>query len=164
MRHIKVFCFAFWLVLSSSMAVNGQNEASLSSRMIEALKAKEPGWKYIASIENLTPLVPSQTRILTAVWVSPKLRSEDVNVSVYGVKNHGEAAAWLAPVRDKHVAVDWRVSTYLVGDEGYLSKYKDGDRFEIAFRKGSVVARIAGNDLRMVKEFARCVVDQIPPN
>jgi hypothetical protein len=144
--------------------VNGQNEAALSSRIIEALKAKEPGWKYIASIENLSPLVPSQRRIFTGVWVSPKSHSEDVNVSVYGVENHGEAAAWLAPVRDKHVATGWRVNIYQIGDEGYLSKYKDGERFEIEFRRGSVVARIAGNDLRMVKDFARCIIDQILTN
>jgi hypothetical protein len=165
MRHIKIFCFAFQLALSSSIAVNGQNEAPLSSRIIEALKANEPGWKYIASIENVPPpLVPSQRRIFTGVWVSPKSRSEDVNVSVYSVENHGEAVAWLAPVRGKHVAAGWRVSTYQIGDEGYLSKYKDGERFEIESRRGSVVAKIAGNDLRMVKDFARCIIDQIPPN
>ncbi len=55
MRHIKVFCFALWLVLCPSIAVNGQNEASLSSRIFEALKAKEPGWKAIGGIENHTP-------------------------------------------------------------------------------------------------------------
>ena len=92
------------------------------------------------------------------------MHPEDVNVAVYGVENHGEAAAWLAPVRDKHVAVGWRVSTYQIGDEGYLSKYKDGERFEIQFRRGSVVARIAGNNLRTVKDFAKCVIDQIPSN
>jgi hypothetical protein len=45
-----------------------------------------------------------------------------------------------------------------------LSKDKDGERFEIEFRIGSVVARIAGNDLRTVKDFARYVIDQLPPN
>lgn len=71
MRHVKIFCFAFWLALCSSMAVNGQSEDSLSSRITEALKIMEPGWKPIATIENLIPLVPSQRRILTAVWASP---------------------------------------------------------------------------------------------
>jgi len=164
MRHFKVFCFAFQLALCSSIAVNGQNEAPLSSRIIEALKAKALGWKYTASIENVPHLVPSQRRIFTGVWVNPKSRSEDVNVSVYGVESHGEAAAWLAPVRDKHVAAGWQVSTYQIGDEGYLSKYKDGDRFEIEFRRGSVVAKVAGNDLQMVKDFARCIIAQIPTN
>jgi hypothetical protein len=164
MRHIKVFCFALWLVLCSSIAVNGQNDASLSSRIFEALKAKEPGWKAIGGIENHTPLVPSERRIFCAVWESPKSRSEDVHVSVYGVENHGEAAAWLGRVRNRQVAPGWQVSTYQIGDEGYLSKYKDGERFEIEFRRGSVVARIAGNNLRTVKDFAKCVIDQIPSN
>ena len=131
---------------------------------MEALKAKEPGWKPIATIENRTPLVPSERRIFSAVWASSKSRSEDVNVSVYGVENHGEAAAWLGPVRNRQVAAGWQVSTYQIGDEGYLSKYKDGERFEIEFRRGSVVAKIAGNDLRRVKDFASCVIDQIPSN
>jgi len=141
------------------MAVNGQKEVFLSSRIMEALKTKEPGWKPIASIENRMPLVPSERRILTAVWASPKSHSEDVNVSVYRVENYGKAEAWLGPV-----AAGWQVSTYQIGDEGYLSKYKDGERFEIEFRRANVVAKIAGNDLRRVKDFARCVIDQVPSN
>jgi hypothetical protein len=163
MRHIKVFCFALWLVLCSSIAVNGQNEASLSSRIFEALKAKEPGWKAIGGIENHPLLVPSERPIFCALWESPKPRSEDVRVSVYSVENHGEAAAWLGPLRNRQVAAGWQVSTYQIGDEGYLSKYK-GERFEIQFRRGSVVARIAGNNLRTVKDFAKCVIDQILEN
>jgi len=164
MRHIKVFCFAFWLALCSSIAVNGQNEASLSSRILGALKTKEPGWKPIATIESRMPLVPSERRILTAVWASPKSRSEDVDVSVYSVENLREAAAWLGPVRNRQVAAGWQVGTYQIGEEGYLSKYKNGERFDIEFRRGNVVAKIAGNDLRRVKDFARCVIDQIPSN
>ena len=134
MRHIKVFCFALWLALCSSIAVNGQNEVSLSSRIMEALKAKELAWKPIATIENRMPLVPSERRIFTAVWNSPRSRSEDVHVSIYSVE-HGEATAWLGPGRNRQVAAGWQVSTYQIGDEGYLSKYKDGERFEIEFRR-----------------------------
>jgi hypothetical protein len=164
MRHIKVFCFVLCLVLCSSIAVNGQNEASLSSRIFEALKAKEPAWKATGGIENHTPLVPSERRIFCAVWEKPKSRSENVHVSVYSVENNGQAAAWLGQLRNRQVAPGWQVSTYQIGDEGYLSKYKDGGRFEIQFRRGSVVARIAGNNLRTVKDFAKCVIDQIPSN
>jgi len=162
MKHIRVFCFVLVLGISSSMTVHGQNGISLSSRITEALKTKEPGWKPIASIENRTPLVPSERRILTAVWSSPKSHAEDVNVSVYSVENHEEAAAWLGPARKRQVATGWQVSTYQIGDEGYLLKYKDGERFDIEFRKADVVAKIAGNDLRRVKDFAKCVVEQIP--
>jgi hypothetical protein len=162
MKHIKVFCFALWLALCSSMVVNGQNEVSLSSRIMKALKTKEPGWEPIGVIENRPLLVPSERSILYAVWTSPKSRSEDVNVSVYSVENHDEAVAWLGPVRKRQVAAGWQVSLYPIGDEGYLSKYKDGKRFEIAFRRGKVVAWVKGDDLRRIKDSARCVVDQIP--
>ena len=67
MRHIKVFCFALLLVLCSSIAVNGQNEASLSSRIFEALKAKEPGWKAIGGIENHPPRAKRKAHFLCGV-------------------------------------------------------------------------------------------------
>jgi hypothetical protein len=163
MRYTEALCLALWLALFSSTALNGQNETSLSSRIMEALKAKESGWKPIGLVENRILLVPSEKRILTAVWVSPQSRSKDVNLYVYSVESHGEAAAWLAPLRDKKVASGWQVSAYQIGDEGYLSRYKD-ERFEIAFRRGNVVTKIAGNDPRRVKDFAKCIVDQIRAN
>ena len=162
MKHVKVFCFALWLAICSSMVANGQNEVSLSSRIMKALKTKEPGWEPIGVIENRPLLVPSERSILYAVWTSPKSSSEDVNVSVYSVENHDEAVAWLGPARKRQVAAGWQVSLYPIGDEGYLSKYKDGKRFEIALRRGKVVAWVKGDDLRRIIDSARCVVDQIP--
>jgi len=114
---------------------------------MDALKAKEPNSKYIAAIESgRVPLVPSERRIIVGVWQGPKSRSQDVVISVYRVENREEAAKWLQPVRDKHVAAGWQVSAFQIGDEGYLSKYKNGNRFDIEFRRGTVVAKIAGDD------------------
>jgi len=70
-----------------------------------------------------TLALPSERRILTAWWVNPKSRSEDVNVSVYSVESHGEAAPWLGGVRNWRVAAGWQVSTYRIGDEGYLFRH-----------------------------------------
>jgi hypothetical protein len=70
-----------------------------------------------------TLALPSERRILTAWWVNPKSRSEDVNVSVYRVESHGEAAPWLGGVRNWRVAAGWQVSTYRIGDEGYLFRH-----------------------------------------
>jgi hypothetical protein len=166
----KLICFQyFFLALTftvfSSFGISAQNEPSLSMRIVNALKVKEPNWKYIGAIESgRVPLVPSERRIIVGTWEGPKSRSQDVVVSVYSVENREEAAKWLQPVRDKHVADGWQVSPFEIGDEGYLSKYKDGDRFDIEFRKGTVVAKIAGNDPDRVKEFAQCIVEQTAAN
>ena len=106
-------------------------------------------------------------RIVVGAWQVPKSRSQDVFVSVYSVENREEAAKWLQPVRDKHVAEGRHVNPFQIGDEGYLSKYKNVDRFDIGFRRGAIVAKVAGNDLDRVKEFAQCIVEQTaanPPN
>ena len=163
MKYFEAFSLALWLAICSSMPAKAQNEPSLASRILEALRAKEPGWKPIAIIENRALLVPSERSIVYAVWVNPKAHSEDVNVSVYSVENREEAVAWLRPVRDKQLAAGWQSSRYPIGDEGYLSKFKDGEHFELAFRRGNVVAWVKGVDLRRMKDSAKCVVDQIPP-
>ena len=138
---------------------------SLSGRIVVALKTKEPDWEYWGAIESgHVPLVPSETPILVGAWHGPKYPSQYVDVSVYSVKNREEVAKWLEPVRDKHLYAGWQVSAFQIGDEGYLSKYKNGDAFEIEFGKGPLVAKITGNDLERVKEFAQCVVEQINAN
>jgi hypothetical protein len=158
---------AFFLAVLCSSRTNAQTESLLSARITAALKAKEPDWEYVGAIDNRFPIVPSEKRVVVGTWQAPKSRSQDVFVSVYSVENREEAAKWLQPVRDKHVAEGWHVSPFQIGDEGYLSKYKNGDRFEIEFRRGAIVAKIAGNDLDRVKEFAQCIVEQTaanPPN
>jgi hypothetical protein len=86
---------------------------------MEALKTKEPGWKPIAYID----FPHSRCQVKGAFSVNPKSRSEDVNVSVYSVESHGEAAPWLGGVRNWRVAAGWQVSTYRIGDEGYLFRH-----------------------------------------
>jgi hypothetical protein len=83
---------------------------------------------------------------------------------VYSVDNLAEAAAWLEPFRGKHVAEGWEVSPFQIGDEGYFSKYKDGEWFEISFRKGTIVGRASAGDLKKLKDFAQVIVESIPPN
>jgi|SRR6516162_9798865 hypothetical protein len=163
----KLIGFPSFLALSltvfSSVTIRAQNESALSTRIAEALKTKEPDWKYVGALESgRFPLVPSEKRVIIGVWSSPKSRAQDMHVSVYSVDSRVEAAKWLGPVRDKKVYNGWSVTAFQIGDEGYLSKYKNGERFEIQFRKGTIVAKIAGDDLDRVKEFAQCVVEQIP--
>lgn len=165
----KLICFqasflVVFVTVLGSFRTSAQTEPPLSARIINALKVKEPDWKYIGAIDNRFPIVPSQKRIVVGIWQGPKSRSQDVVVSVYSIENREEAAKWLQPVRDKHVAEGWHVSPFQIGDEGYLSKYRNGNRFEIEFRRGTVVANIAGDDSDRVKEFAQCIVEQIPAN
>jgi hypothetical protein len=162
--RLPVLCGSLPAVFSS-VVIKAQNESAsaLAMRIAEALKTEKPGWKYIGVLESgRVPLVPNEKRVLVGVWSGPESRAQDTFVSVYSVDSRGKAAKFLGPFRDKQVAPRWTATTLKIGDEGYLSKYKNGDRFEIMFRKGTVVARFAGNDLNRVKEFARCVVEKIP--
>ena len=159
-QSVVALCLVF-----SPVGLEAQNESAsaLAQQITDALKTKKPDWKYIAAIESTHfPLVPSEKRIIVGDWSSPESPTQFILVSVYSVDSSGEAAKWLGPVRNKQVAAGWTVARFQIGDEGYLSKYKNGERFDIEFRKGSTVARISGDDRNTVKEFAQCIVEQIP--
>ena len=164
MKRLEILRFVLVFTLCYSMAARAQNESSLSSRVTGALRAKEPDRKPIATIQNRLPLVASEKTILVTVWIRPKSSriSEQVDASIYGVENAEQAAAWLKPLRIAQVAPGWHTSIYRIGDEGYLAEYKDGNRFEIQFRRGKIVSKIAANDLNKVREFAKVIVEQIP--
>jgi hypothetical protein len=164
MRKIEILCVVLGLLCFSTF-VEAQKEPSLESRLTEAIKTKEPGWTFVVAIESArVPIVPSEKRILVAIWNSPSASkvSENVEVHIYQVENSKEAAAWLNPVRSGQVAAGWMVSSYRIGDEGYVSEYQDGKRFDIEFRRGTIVGKVAGDDRGKVKEFATRIVDQLP--
>jgi hypothetical protein len=132
---------------------------------VEALKANEADWKYIGCLEfPYFHRVTSERRIVTGIWTNLQARSKDVKISVYRVESRGEAAQWLRPDSDQQLGDSWQVSTFEIGDEGFLSKDKNGDRFAIEFRRGTVVARIEADELDRTKEFAQTVVEQIRAN
>ena len=133
--------------------------------IVETLKANEPDRKYIGYLEfPYFPRVSSERRIITEIWINAQARSKDVRISVYSVESCGEAAKWLRPDSEQQLADGWQDSAFEIGDEGYSSKYKTGDRFYIEFCRGTVVARIEADDLDRVQEFAQTVVHQIPAN
>ena len=128
---------------------------------MEALKAREPDWKYIGYLEfPFFPRVSSERRVITGIWYKPQERSKDMKISVYSVESRGEAAKWLRPARDEH----WQVSAFQIGDEGYSLKHENGTDSLLSSVRGTLVARIEGDDLDRVKEFAQTVVEQIRAN
>jgi len=44
-----------------------------------------------------------------------------------------------------------------------LSTFKNGERFALHFRKGTIIVRLSSNSFRLVKKFAHCVAAQIEP-
>jgi hypothetical protein len=163
----QLFFFGIATVLGSCQT-NARTEAALSARIIEALKAKEPGWTYHRINESQHNLaVPSEKDVLIGLWFGPnhvQSRSQDVEVHLHSVETTHDAVVWLSPWREKKLAEGWSVSAFQIGEEGYLATHKDGGRFSISFRKGSVVANMLAADLNTLKEFALCVVASIPPN
>jgi len=166
LRRVEILCLALGLSLCCSMTASGQNESSVASKIDEVLKVKKVGWTFVVAIESgRVPIVPSEKRILVGAWKSPKVDgvSETVQVSVYEVENPAEAEVWLKPIRSGQVFDGWKVSSYRIGDEGYLANYRDGKGFEIQFRSGNFVGNIRGDELSRVREFAQYIVAQIPP-
>ena len=152
------------LLFCTPATLGAQGEPPLAVQIRQALKDKEPSYRYIAVIQSgRVPIVPSERRILASQW-ERKLKSgkrESIGIYVYQVESPVEAKRWLNPLSSGQVASGWHVSKCNIGDEGYLAEFQNRKQFEIKFRKGNVVAEVSGQDLRSVERFAKYVAAQL---
>ena len=80
---------------------------------------------------------------------------------IFRVNSSTDAEVSLSPVREGKVARGWKVERLKIGDEGYLSTFKNGDRFEIQFRKGTIVVSVSSDSFQLVDRFAQLIAVQI---
>lgn len=111
------------------------------------------------------PLVPSQTPLVVEGWdhTSESGKRERVELEIFQVANRTDATMSLSPVREGTQETGWKVERFKIGDEGYLSKFKNGRRFEIQFRKGTIVVTVSSDSFPLASRFAELVAAQIDP-
>jgi hypothetical protein len=139
-------------------------ETPLVAKVENAIRSTEPGWRYTRGIFNAPPpLVPSQRPLVVDAWdhTSKSGTRESVEVMIFEVNSSTDAKMFLSPVREGKVARGWKVEKLKIGDEGYLSTFKNGGRFEIQFRKGTIVVSVSSDSLPLVDRFAQLVAAQI---
>jgi len=163
-KQVKKLCVSVTFILCYLISVKAQDEPSLGLQIRQAVKAKEPAWKFIAGIESgRVPVVPGERTVLVGEWRHnfKNGRQENIDIHVYRVESQAEAIKWLKPIADGQVAAGWRIDGYKIGAEGYLATFQAGKRFGIYFRSGNVVGSISGDNLNTVERFAKHVISQI---
>jgi hypothetical protein len=157
------------VVLALGMVVvathDARSETPLVERVENAIRSTKPGWRYTRGILNAPPpLVPSQRPLVVETWnhTSESGKRESVEVMIFQVDNHTDAKMSLSPAREGKVAAGWKVERFRIGDEGYLSTFKNGGRrFEIQFRRGTIVVAVSSDSFPLVDRFAQLVAAQI---
>jgi hypothetical protein len=61
----------------------------------------------------------------------------------------------LNSMRQGKVAPGWKVKPYSIGDEAYLGTFRNGSRYEIHFRKDTVIVRVSSDSIRLAERFAK---------
>jgi hypothetical protein len=156
------------VVLALGMLVvatyNAHAETPLVAKVENAIRSTEPGWRYTRGILNAPPpIVPSQRPLVVEAWdhTSKSGTRESVELTIFQVNSSTDAKVSLSPVREGKVARGWKVERLNIGDEGYLSTFKNGGRFEIQFRKGTIVVLVSSDSFPLVDRFAQLVAAQI---
>jgi hypothetical protein len=156
------------VVLALGMLVVATHDARAETPLVanveNAIRRTEPGWRYTRGILNAPPpLVPSQRPLVVEAWdhTSKSGTRESVEVMIFQVNSSTDAKLSLSPVREGKVARGWKVERLKIGDEGYLSTFKNGGRFEIQFRKGTIVVSVSSDSFPLVDRFAQLVAAQI---
>lgn len=142
-------------------------EVPVVEKIENAIRAAEPGWRCIHAVLNAPPPdVPSEKRLVASVWehTSKAGRRESVHMLISQVASPADGKLSLESVSDGKVAPGWKVKPYSLGDEGYLSTFRNGSRYEIHFRKDTVVIRVSSDSIRLAERFARYAEAQIKLN
>ncbi|HKR31492.1 MAG TPA: hypothetical protein VJT08_13500 [Terriglobales bacterium] len=153
-----------WLMVVVLAAVVIRAEVSLGQKVEDAIRAAEPDWKCIHGLLEASPTVPSEKRLLISRWEhrSTNGQLENVVLWMFHVESRTDAEIFLAPEREGKLASGWKVHPYSMGDEAYLSKYSNGQWYEITFRKGMVVVEVKSQSSELVERFAKYAANQIP--
>jgi len=139
-------------------------EAPLVAKVENAIRSNEPGWRYTKGILNAPPpLVPSERPLVVSEWdhTSESGKQERVDVKIFQGDSRIDAQLSLSPVREGKVAKGWKVQRFKIGDEGYIGTFRNGARFAIHFRKGTIVVRVSSDSLQVAERFAQHVAAQI---
>ena len=159
---LLVFVIALCMVIVATTVA--RTEAPLVAKVENAIRSTEPGWRCIRGIFNAPqPLVPSERPLVVEVWdhSSKGGKRESVEVMIFHVDSRTDAKMPLNPVREGKSATGWKVERFKIGDEGYLITFQNGRRFEIQFRKGTIVVTVGSVSFPLVDRFAQLVAAQI---
>ncbi len=153
-----------WLVLIVPALTAHADDAALAVKIENAIRGAEPGWRCTTGILDAPPPpVASERPLIVSVWdhKSENGTSESVDVKVFEVDSLTDAKISLSPVREGKVHAGWKVKSFDIGDEGFLGTLRNGERFAISFRKGTIVVRISSDSLPLAQRFAQLVAAQI---
>jgi hypothetical protein len=156
------------IALALGMVVVATHDARAETPLVDkvenAIRSTKPGWRCTRGILNAAPpLVPSQRPLVVEAWdhTSQGGKRESVEVMIFQVDSRTDAKVSLSPVREGEVATGWKVERLKIGDEGYLATFGNGSRFEVQFRKGTIVVTVSSDSFPLADRFAQLVAAQI---
>jgi len=152
-----------WFVLTVAVLNAHAESQVLATKIANAIRSVEPGWRYTTGILNAPPPVVPNRPLLDSVWehTAKNGKPESVDVKIFEVDSRTDAEMSLSPVREGKVHAGWRVKRFDIGDEGFLGTFRNGKRFAIHFRKGAVVVEVSSDSFRLAERFARYVAAQV---
>ena len=159
---LSIVVIALGMVVVATLDARAQTP--LVAKVENAIRSTKPGWRYTRAVLNAPPpLVPSQRPLVVEAWdhTSKSGKRESVEVMIFQVDSRTDAKVSLSPVREGKVATGWKVEMFKIGDEGYLATFKNRRRFEIQFRKGTIVVTVSSELFPLVDRFAKIVAAQI---
>jgi len=147
------------ILLCSTMTVPLQErpEDLAIQQVVEVVHSHEREWRYSGGICTCPPLLDEQVGISIGTF-ERKQRArhhERVELEVVVASSPDAASQWIRRFGNGGAAEGWTSEPYQLGDEAYLSTYKDGSAFGVVFRRGALLFKVDGRSLQTVLRFAQ---------
>jgi len=153
-------------VIARSSNVSGSMQATqiargnaILRRAAAAIMKVEPAWRFSAGVCDCNPVL-DEIEAVVGTW---EQSNAGVIVRLHTSKTVDSASRWTnQAARDRLLRLpDWTVAKYELADGAYLGTSRNGERYDLTFRKGRVIAIVASKRKSDIERFARYILAAI---
>ena len=137
----------------------GRGDAILR-RAAADIKKAEPAWRFSAGVCDCDP-VRDEIEAVVGTWEQSK--GVMVVLGLQTSKTVDSASRWMnQAARERLLPLpDWTVTKYELADGAYLGTHRNGERYDLSFRKVRVIAIMASKSKSDIERFAKYVIAAI---
>lgn len=160
---VVVICIS---VIAGGSHVSGSMQAAqvargdaILRRAAAAIVKVEPAWRFRAGVCDCNPVL-DEIQAVVGTW---EQSNAAVAVLLHTSKSVDSASRWMnEAARDRLVRLpEWTVATFELAEGAYLGTYRNGERYDLTFRKGRVIAGIGSKSKSDIERFAKYILDAI---
>jgi len=160
-------CIAFLCVVvaqgyrlqSASAGYQGARAETILQQAATVIRRAEPAWQFTSRVCDCEPVL-DEIEASSGWWDARGNRR--VVVLLHVSKSVDSASRSMKPRQDRLLRIPgWTFAPYQFADAAYIGTYRNGERFDLAFRKGRLIVFMGSESKTDIERFAKYLLAAI---